>query len=102
MNEAHLHSVDATYNPTIPSPSGLPQFEGQDVEFTRMKLTSANDLEVSDDAVRIDDIVRLFVEGRVVRVDHAVDNETGKLKRIHTIKVSEALQVPWDFTADRL
>lgn len=73
----------------------IPPFEGHDVEFTRAKLSAAGDLEI--DAVnRIDDIVRMQVEGRVVRVDHVVDEKTGKMKRVHTIKVVDAVQITWD------
>lgn len=84
------------------SDSGLPQFEGQQVDFARLKLTSASDLEVNDEAHHIDDIVRLQVEGRVVRVDHVVDERSGHLKRVHTVKVSEAIEIGWDDSADKL
>jgi hypothetical protein len=84
------------------SASGLPKFEGQDVDFARLKLTSASDLEVNDEAHHIDDIVRLQVEGRVVRVDHVVDERTGHLKRVHTVKVSEAIELTWDDSVDKL
>ena len=107
-SDTHLRAVsDSEYDvepgpAPAPSGSGLPKFEGQDVEFTRLKLTSVSDLEVGEDAYRIDDIVRLFVEGRIVRVDHVVDEKSGQLKRMHTIKVVDAIPLPWDFTADRL
>lgn len=73
----------------------IPPFEGHEVDFTRVKLSAAGDLEI--DAInRIDDIVRMQVEGRVVRVDHVADEKTGKMKRVHTIKVVDAVQLPWD------
>ncbi len=104
-SDTHLRAVGDSEYDVVPGPasgSGLPKFEGQEVEFTRLKLTSVSDLEVGEDAYRIDDIVRLFVEGRIVRVDHVVDEKSGQLKRMHTIKVVDAIPLPWDFTADRL
>lgn len=101
-SDTHLRAVTDDYDTPTRSVSGLPKFEGQDVEMARFKLTSVSDLEVGEDAHRIDDIMRLFVEGRIVRVDHVVDEKTGHLKRVHTIKVVEAMQLPWDFTADQL
>lgn len=102
-SDTHLRAVSDTEYELTTSVSGLPQFEGQDVECTRLKLTSVSDLELAEDTVyKIDDIVKLFVEGRVVRVDHAVDEKTGTLKRVHTIKVAEAIQVPWTFDTDAL
>jgi hypothetical protein len=95
-----LRSVDgggAPHAPVSTGESGLPDFEGQPVDFARLKLTSVTDLEVNDEANRMDDVVRLFVEGRVVRIDHIVDERTGKLKRVHTVKVVDAIQLPWDF-----
>lgn len=96
----HLKAVDADHVPL--SASGVPDFEGQPVDFTRLRLTSVSQLEVDDQYARMDDTVRLFVEGRVVRVDHAVDDKTGKLARIHTIKVIDAIQLPWDWDAGQL
>jgi hypothetical protein len=81
------------------SSSGLPNFEGQPVDFARLKLGAVSDIEYDDSVLRIDDVVRMFVEGRVTRIDHVVDDKTGKLKRIHTVKVTEAIRLPWDFDA---
>ncbi len=75
----------------------LPDFEGEEVETARFKLTSTSNLEAPDAPVRIDEIVRLYVEGRVTRVDHVVDKDSGKLKRVQTVTVSECIQLPWDF-----
>jgi hypothetical protein len=98
----HLRAVDEDHEPA--TTSALPTFEGQIVESARLKLTSVAKLEVGGDDVfsRIDDIVRLFVEGRVVRVDHVVDELTGQLQRIQTVKVVDAIQLPWDFDAGQL
>lgn len=83
--------------PSASTASGLPDFEGQPVDETRIKLTSVNNIEHGEGEFnRLDDTVRMFVEGRVVRVDHVVDNTTGKLIRVHTIKVLEASSVAWN------
>lgn len=91
----HLRAVDEDH---VPAPSsGLPDFEGQPVEFTRVKLAAVGNLEVGEEVSRIDDTVRMYVEGRVIRVDHVVDSTTGRLMRVHTVKVVDAIQLPWDF-----
>lgn len=77
------------------SPVHIPPFEGHAVDFTRVKLSAAGDLEINE-VNRIDDIVRMQIEGQVVRVDHVADEKTGKMKRVHTIKVVDAVQLPWD------
>ncbi len=99
MSDTHLRSVgdDEASEEMMPSSNGLPDFEGQPVDFTRLKLGSASDLEVEDQINHIDDLVRLYVEGRVTRIDHVVDKATGKLKRVHTVTVVDAIQLPWDF-----
>lgn len=106
-SETHLRAVGDSEYDVVPGPaptsvSGLPKFEGQEVNDSRFKLTSVTDLEVDESAHRIDDIMRLFVEGRITRVDHVVDEKTGLLKRVHTIKVIDAIPLPWDFSTDQL
>jgi hypothetical protein len=103
MSTTHLRPVGEGEPPQlVVSTTGLPDFEGQTVDFARLKLTSVSDLEVNEEANRMDDLVRLYVEGRVVRIDHIVDERTGKLKRVHTIKVVDAIQLPWDFDTGAL
>ncbi len=82
--------------------SNLPDFEGQPVDFTRIRLAAVNKLEAGEEWNRIDDVVRMYVEGRVVRVDHVVDEVTGKLMRVHTVKVVDAVVLPWDFDTGAL
>lgn len=81
---------------TSPNPHKIPAFEGQEVEFTKAKLTSVNALEVDDKTFHLDQFARLLVECRVVRVDHVVNEKTGKLERVHTFKAVDAQVVPWD------
>lgn len=79
-----------------PQPSHLPKFEGEEVNDLRAKLTSTNGLEISDDPHRMDQTVAMVVVGRVTRVDHVVDERSGKLARVETFKVVEATEIDWD------
>ena len=78
------------------NPNKIPDFEGAHVEFTKAKLTSVNALEVDDEVFRVDQFVRMLVEARVVRVDHVVNEKTGKMERVHTFKAIDAAVVPWE------
>ncbi len=80
-------------------PIRLPAFEGQPVEFARVKLSGVTGLDVGDHVNRIDDVVKLVVEGRVVRVDHVVDDKSGRLIRVHTIKAVDVVQLNWNTDA---
>ena len=75
--------------------SKIPKFEGSDVSGTKAKLTSVGALDVKDGVFMLDDMVRLVVECRVVRVDHAVNQTSGLLERVHTFKALEADIIPW-------
>lgn len=92
MTSSPLYAVSPDDSPL--SPSALPEFESQPVDLARIKLTGANALDVGDTFNHIDDLVKLYVEGRVTRVDHVVDGRTGKLIRIHTVQVRDAIQIP--------
>jgi hypothetical protein len=95
---SNVRSIDGSAAITaVHSDSGLPDFEGMSVVQARFKLTSASNLEGPDHPNHIDDIIKMFVEGRVVRVDHVVDEKSGELHRVHTIKVVDAIQLPWNF-----
>jgi hypothetical protein len=96
----HLRPVTDTDQPAPPvTDSGIPHFEGQPVESALIKLAAVSKLDAGAGWSRIDDTVRMYVEGRVVGVHHSVDEPTGKLMRVHTIKVVDAIQLPWDFDA---
>lgn len=73
----------------------LPAFEGEPVDELRGKMTSTNGLDVGENAHRLDDAVRLLVTARIQRVDHIIDDRTGRLVRVETFKVVEAVEVPW-------
>jgi len=77
------------------NPAKIPQFEGQDVNFATAKLTSVSNLEIEDRVLKMDEMVRMFVIGRVVNVSHAVNERTGNLVRVQTIKVIEGEIVDW-------
>ncbi|MEO6158662.1 MAG: hypothetical protein ABIQ39_13660 [Ilumatobacteraceae bacterium] len=70
--------------------AGIPDFEGKEVEFTAAKITSVAGLEIDDAVWRVDDYIRMVVECRVVAVHHAVNEKTGKLGRVHTIKAIDS------------
>lgn len=75
--------------------AGIPDFEGKEVEVTSAKITSVAALDINDAAWHMDEYVRMVVEGRVVKVEHAVNEKTGKLARIHTIKVVDSKVLSW-------
>lgn len=67
-------------------------FEGQKVDHTRVRLSSTTKLDV-EGCYRIDQVVRLCITGHITRVDHVVDEVTGHLVRIHTVKVDDATPI---------
>lgn len=74
----------------------IPAFEGQEVTFTKAKVTSVSGLEIGDAVMKMDDMVEMTVTGRILGVDHKV-NSAGKLERVHLIKAIETELVrSWD------
>lgn len=74
----------------------IPSFEGQEVSFTKAKVTSVSGLEIGDAVMKMDDMVEMRVTGRILGVDHKV-NAAGKLERVHLIKAIETdLIKSWD------
>jgi hypothetical protein len=81
--------------------AGIPDFEGKEVEFTAAKIVSVGALEVDDMVWRIDDYVRMVVECRVLKVGHDVNEKTGKLVRVHTLKaIDTKVLKSWDEPAE--
>lgn len=74
----------------------IPDFEGQPVSTSKMKIISAAALEVDGAAFRIDDIVRVVVEARVSQVHHNVNERTGNLERVHTARPLTVEVAPWN------
>lgn len=69
----------------------IPSFCGKPVDAARVRMTSAT--VDSTDVHDIDDVVQVTFEGRVTSVDHRVNEQTGELVRVHTIKVLEVEHV---------
>ncbi len=101
---SHLRSVNEEYperdTDVVDDYDAVGSFEGQRVDYARARLTGVADLDVGDDTNRIDDVVRMYVEGRVTGVAHVVEPASGKLIRVHTIKAIEAIQLPAEFDPD--
>lgn len=88
-------------NPAAPDAGGkkLSDYEGHEVAFTALKLTSAGNLEVNDDELQLDEVYRGFVEFKVTAVAHQTNND-GKLVRMHIGKVSDFQLMDWSDTSD--
>lgn len=85
----------------LPASSEIPKFEGEEVAFTKAKITSVGALEIGDRSFHIDQIVRLVVEARVDAVSHRT-NDDGKLERVHTLKALDSYVVDWDLDLEKL
>jgi hypothetical protein len=100
MNLAAVPDNEPSRTPSIPL------FEGKEVSETKITLSRVSGLPAVnvdrdsgrpyDEVLRTDDIVRFYVEGRVVGVNHKVDQKTGKLIRIQTVEAVELDFAPWD------
>jgi hypothetical protein len=86
-----LAIVNGSY---APDEEDAPTFEGEPIQGLRAKLISTGSLELSDEHHRLDQTARLLVTGRVTRVDHVVDQRSGKLIRVETFKIVDAVEVP--------
>ncbi len=78
-----------------PEPT-VPGFEGKPVSGTRLKITSASNLECDDQVLHVDDIVRVVVDARVVKISHDVNEKNGDLERVQTAKALDVAIVPWN------
>jgi hypothetical protein len=75
---------------------GIPAYEGRQVHATALKVASVSNLECDDRVVKLDDIVRLVVEGRVSSISHTVNDKTGELIRVQTVKAIDVAFAGWD------
>lgn len=66
----------------------MQQFQGKDVQETRVKL-SGGAKELFTLPPKIDQIVKVEIEGRVSGVSHVVDEKSGNLVEVVTIKVMD-------------
>lgn len=80
----------ATLYPPAPPPI---MFEGEPVEAIRAKITAPTSVDMGR-THRIDDTVHFMVTGKVTRVDHVVEERSGRLFRIETIKVVLTDEMP--------
>lgn len=89
-----MEITSATGHLTVASPP-VPTFEGHAVSTTKLRLVTPSSIDIENVVLRMDDIVRIVVEGRVTKVDHVVNEKTGELERIQTVKVLDIGFAPW-------
>lgn len=94
--DAHWNDDDkvVALTPPVERPT-IPDFEGKNVAQTKAKISSVAALEIDDQTWRVDDFIRMQIEGRVIAVDHKVDEKTGHLVRVHTVKAVDCTLLPW-------
>lgn len=78
-------------------PGDIPAFESQPVLATKAKVTSAGSLEIDDRVMRMDEMVTLLVQCRVVSVDHKIHEASGAMHRIHTLKAIDSVVLQQNF-----
>jgi hypothetical protein len=76
----------------------LPQFEGHVVSASKVKVNGVTDIGIDSLALRVDDVVRLYVEARVTSVQHVVEEKSGDLVRSHVLKPLHAEVAKFDPT----
>ena len=80
----------------------IPFFEGQIVDFTKALFTSGTNLEINDAVFRTDEIAQFVVEARCAGVNHKVNEKTGAMERVHSMKVLDVLVIPFETTVEQL
>lgn len=91
---AAVDNVHSIQGETMVVHSDIPMFEGNEVNSTRAKVTSASNLDIGDRSFPMDRIVRMVVEARVDGIGHDVDKD-GKLVRVHRMKVVDSIVIDW-------
>lgn len=76
----------------------IPDCEGKPVSGTKLKVGSTASLDIRDAVLKVDDVVRVVVEARVTSVNHVVDEKTGELMRVQSVKAIDAEITPWTDT----
>lgn len=75
----------------------IPHFEGRPVDHTQVKVSGTAPMDDLNDVVLgIDDAVQMVSTFRVVDVNHKVEEKTGNLVRIQTLKPVEMALHPFD------
>lgn len=86
----------------VAAQSEVPKFEGNEVAGTKAQITSVSALEIGDKVFGLDEVVKIVVEARVQNIQHKVDQASGKLYRVHTLKAADVVVVDWDMDLDEL
>jgi len=84
------------YSEQPPAYPPIPAFEGKPVETTKVRMSSTLGLDIQNTVLHTDEIVRLIVECRVTGIAHMVNDRTGSLERIQTLKAIDVELSPWD------
>jgi hypothetical protein len=74
----------------------IPMFEGKPVSACKLRITSTASLDVGDQVLKVDDIIRITVDARVSQVHHNVNERTGDLERVQTAKALSVEITPWN------
>lgn len=112
MSEIHLQVVDTETGELRDIGTGdfgpvaelneIPAFEGHPVTGTKAQITSVSALEIADKVFGLDEIVKIVVEARVQNIQHKVNQTSGKLERVHTLKAVDVVVLDWEMDLDEL
>lgn len=76
-------------------PEPIPHFEGHPVIGSTVKMSGAMpQTELDDVVLGVDDVVQMISLFRCIGVQHKVDEKTGNLIRVHTLKPVEMVLYP--------
>lgn len=67
----------------------IPDFEGKTVATTKVRMSSTLGMDIQNTVLKTDDVVYLVVEARVTGISHQVNERTGDLERVQTLKAIE-------------
>ena len=81
--------------PTVELLPVIPPFEGMEVYATSLKIVNSAVMDLPDVVLRVDDIIHVLVEARVMSVSHTVDGPSGRLIRLQLAKPLSAELVPY-------
>ena len=78
----------------IPIRPQIPAFEGKDVATTKVRMSSTLGLDFQNTVLHTDDVVFLVVEARVTGISHQVNERSGELERVQTLKAIDVTLHP--------
>lgn len=112
MSDTHLQVVDTVTGElrdigvgdhgAVVELNDIPAFEGNSVAGTKAQITSVSALEIADKVFKLDEIVKIVVEARVQNIQHKVNQTSGKLERVHTLKAVDVVVLDWEMDLDDL